>query len=183
MSRYVGASTLTLAWEYVEFRVFVEAAERQLLLLFRSIDRNHDGMVARDELQSAFQKAGIAVPRSRLVGFFDEVDLNHDGYISFDEWRYVSPAVLSHVYCSLHMDHFPVLYIPFSISQFLLFFLLQTRTILLGDLPFKYYIIQWAKFGVTRGFLTHGPIKTNKSAKVQVRNGVGSQSINSYPRY
>lgn len=89
---------LTLVWDHIEFRVFVEAAERQLLLLFRSIDRNHDGMVARDELQSAFQKAGIAVPRSRLVGFFDEVDMNRDGYISFDEWRYVSslPFYLMH---------------------------------------------------------------------------------------
>lgn len=70
-----------------EFRTFVEAAERQLLLLFTSIDRNHDGKVGREELGAAFQKAGLAVPKRRVAGFFDEIDMNHDGFISFDEWR------------------------------------------------------------------------------------------------
>lgn len=71
----------------VEFRVFVEAAERQLLLLFKSIDRDKDGRLDKDELCAAFQKAGLAVPMRRLNGFFDELDMNHDGFISFDEWR------------------------------------------------------------------------------------------------
>lgn len=70
-----------------EFRVFVEATERQLLFLFKSIDRDQDGKVGRDELSAAFRKAGLTVPGRRLSGFFDEIDMNHDGYISFDEWR------------------------------------------------------------------------------------------------
>lgn len=70
-----------------EFRVFVEAAERQLLLLFRSIDRDKDGRLNQQELQSAFRRAGLSVPRRRLVEFFDEIDLNRDGFITFDEWR------------------------------------------------------------------------------------------------
>ncbi|CAK7216856.1 hypothetical protein SBRCBS47491_002972 [Sporothrix bragantina] len=73
--------------QFEEFRVFVEAAERQLLLLFRSIDRNHDGRLNKDELRDAFQKTGLTVPMRRLNGFFDEIDMNHDGYITFDEWR------------------------------------------------------------------------------------------------
>ncbi|CAK7275193.1 hypothetical protein SEPCBS57363_006554 [Sporothrix epigloea] len=73
--------------QFEEFRVFVETAERQLLLLFRSIDRNHDGRLNKDELREAFQKAGLTVPVRRLNGFFDEIDMNHDGYITFDEWR------------------------------------------------------------------------------------------------
>ncbi|KAL1897910.1 hypothetical protein Sste5346_003762 [Sporothrix stenoceras] len=73
--------------QFEEFRVFVEAAERQLLLLFRSIDRNHDGRLNKAELRAAFQKSGLAVPSRRLDGFFDEIDMNHDGYITFDEWR------------------------------------------------------------------------------------------------
>ncbi|OAA57945.1 calcium dependent mitochondrial carrier protein [Niveomyces insectorum RCEF 264] len=73
--------------QYEEFRVFVEAAERQLLLLFRSIDRNQDGRLNRDELRTAFQRCGLSVPARRLNGFFDEIDMNHDGYITFDEWR------------------------------------------------------------------------------------------------
>ncbi|KAL2127535.1 hypothetical protein VTI74DRAFT_10574 [Chaetomium olivicolor] len=73
--------------QYEEFRVFVEAAEKQLLLLFRSIDHNNDGRLNQDELQAAFKRAGLTVPKRRLAGFFDEIDLNHDGYITFDEWR------------------------------------------------------------------------------------------------
>lgn len=78
---------LTLAGCCAEFRVFVEAAERQLLRLFKSIDRNHDGKLGQEELSLAFQKAGLSVPKRRLSGFFEEVDMNHDGFISFDEWR------------------------------------------------------------------------------------------------
>ncbi|KAK4118704.1 EF-hand [Parathielavia appendiculata] len=73
--------------QYEEFRVFVEAAERQLLLLFRSIDRDKDGRVNQQELQTAFQHAGLSVPKKRLSGFFDEIDMDHDGFITFDEWR------------------------------------------------------------------------------------------------
>ncbi|KAL2160128.1 hypothetical protein VTH06DRAFT_1783 [Thermothelomyces fergusii] len=73
--------------QYEEFRVFVEAAERQLLLLFRSIDRDKDGRLNKNELQSAFRRAGLSVPNRRLSGFFNEIDMNHDGYITFDEWR------------------------------------------------------------------------------------------------
>ncbi len=72
-----------------EFRTFVEAAEKQLLLLFRSIDRDKDGRLNKKELQAAFQRAGLSVPNKRLSGFFDELDLNNDGFITFDEWRYV----------------------------------------------------------------------------------------------
>ncbi|KAK1777898.1 mitochondrial carrier domain-containing protein [Copromyces sp. CBS 386.78] len=73
--------------QYEEFRVFVETAERQLWLLFRSIDRDKDGRLDKNELRSAFKKAGLTVSNQRLSGFFDEVDMDHDGYISFDEWR------------------------------------------------------------------------------------------------
>jgi len=73
----------------LEFRVFVEAAERQLLLLFKSIDKNGNGKVGKEELRMAFKSAGLAVPMRRLDGFFDEIDMNNDGYITFDEWRYV----------------------------------------------------------------------------------------------
>ncbi|KAH8677520.1 mitochondrial carrier domain-containing protein [Xylariales sp. PMI_506] len=73
--------------QYEEFRVFVEAAERQLYLLFKSIDHNHDGKLDRQELQAAFQRSGVAVPMRRVATFFEDIDRNHDGYISFDEWR------------------------------------------------------------------------------------------------
>jgi len=56
-------------------------------MLFRSIDRDKDGRLDKEELRAAFQRAGLSVPMRRLSGFFDEIDMNRDGYISFEEWR------------------------------------------------------------------------------------------------
>lgn len=72
----------------VEFRAFVEQTEKELLKLFRSIDRDHNGQLDKAELKSAFTGAGLTVPNSKLDQFFSEVDVNHDGVISFEEWRY-----------------------------------------------------------------------------------------------
>jgi solute carrier family 25 (mitochondrial phosphate transporter), member 23/24/25/41 len=94
--QYEGLSILlSLATEYsvgltiltTEFRVFVEAAEQQLYHLFRSIDRDRDGKLDKEELQAAFHKAGLAIPNRRLDEFFRNVDQNQDGYISLEEWR------------------------------------------------------------------------------------------------
>lgn len=55
--------------------------------MFQNIDRDHNGNLDKGELQSAFTRAGLAVPGGRLDRFFDDVDANNDGVISFDEWR------------------------------------------------------------------------------------------------
>ncbi|KAL8781860.1 MAG: hypothetical protein Q9213_005801 [Squamulea squamosa] len=73
--------------QYAEFRAFAEATEKQLLKLFKSIDRDHNGQLDKTELKSAFARAGLAVPNSKLDQFFSEVDTNRDGVISFEEWR------------------------------------------------------------------------------------------------
>ena len=71
----------------VEFKVFVEHAERELWQLFQSIDRNHNGELDKHELRLAFSRAGLAISNAKLDEFFDQVDVNHDGVISFEEWR------------------------------------------------------------------------------------------------
>lgn len=71
----------------IEFRVFVEATERQLFLLFKSIDRDNNGRLDKEELQTAFQRVGLAVPQRRLNTFFEDMDMNKDGFVSFAEWR------------------------------------------------------------------------------------------------
>ncbi|KAL8804417.1 MAG: hypothetical protein Q9223_005741 [Gallowayella weberi] len=73
--------------QYTEFRVFVEQTEKELLKLFQSIDRDHNGQLDKSELKLAFSRAGLAVPNSKLDQFFSEVDSNRDGVISFEEWR------------------------------------------------------------------------------------------------
>ncbi|TAQ85558.1 hypothetical protein B7494_g6103 [Chlorociboria aeruginascens] len=73
--------------QYEEFRTFVEQTEKELLSLFRSIDRDNNGKLDKTELMEAFRKAGMAVPNSKLDQFFNGVDIDNDGYITFEEWR------------------------------------------------------------------------------------------------
>ncbi|PNY23910.1 Calcium-binding mitochondrial carrier SAL1 [Tolypocladium capitatum] len=73
--------------QYQEFCTFVEGAERQLLLLFKTIDKDGNGKLDMKELQTAFRTAGLTVSSRRLSDFFNDMDENHDGYVSFDEWR------------------------------------------------------------------------------------------------
>ena len=70
-----------------EFRKFVEHTEKELWQLFKSIDRDHNGQLDKNELRLAFVAAGINLPSSKLDQFFSEVDSNNDGVITFDEWR------------------------------------------------------------------------------------------------
>ncbi|KAI1821702.1 mitochondrial carrier domain-containing protein [Xylaria intraflava] len=73
--------------QYEEFRVFVEAAERELFHLFHSIDGDKNGKLDKQELSAALHKAGLAVPNRRLDTFFEDIDRNSDGFISYEEWR------------------------------------------------------------------------------------------------
>ena len=70
-----------------EFRTFVEQAERQLLVLFKNIDKDGNGKLDMKELQAAFKNARLTVSSGRLSDFFNDMDMNNDGYVSFDEWR------------------------------------------------------------------------------------------------
>lgn len=53
-----------------------------------TIDHDNNGQLDKGEIRSAFEKAGIKLPGTKLDQFFSEVDTNHDGVITFDEWRY-----------------------------------------------------------------------------------------------
>jgi solute carrier family 25 phosphate transporter 23/24/25/41 len=62
----------------LEFRTFVERTEKELLSLFASIDRDHNGKVDKGDLKEAFRKAGLTVSNAKLNQFFAEMDDNHD---------------------------------------------------------------------------------------------------------
>lgn len=72
---------------YDEFLRFCKEAEKQLLALFQSIDRDRDGNLDKHELSLAFERAGVTVSNVRLDRFFSYIDKNHDGTIDFSEWR------------------------------------------------------------------------------------------------
>lgn len=90
---------------HLEFRKFVEKAERQLLILFQAIDKNRDGKLDKNELLTAFKGAGLTVSKRRLADFFDDMDINHDGYINFDEWRFVKLFLWLCQFFFSHLDH------------------------------------------------------------------------------
>jgi Ca2+-binding EF-hand superfamily protein len=71
-------STSRKANDGLEFRVFVENTEKELLALFKSIDRDDDGRLDKSELRGAFNKAGLSVPAAKLDQLFAEVDQNSD---------------------------------------------------------------------------------------------------------
>ncbi|KKF95103.1 putative mitochondrial carrier C12D12.05c [Ceratocystis platani] len=73
--------------QFHEFQSFVRQAEAQLWNLFQSIDTDKDGKVDKLQMERAFERAGIAVPKDRLNKFFNHVDNDNDGYISYLEWR------------------------------------------------------------------------------------------------
>lgn len=83
-----------MLYRSIEFRVFVQEAERQLFYLFHSIDRDANGKLDPAELQTAFRTAGLSISNRRLSEFFQDLDGNNDGYVSFDEWRYVQKILL-----------------------------------------------------------------------------------------
>ncbi|KAI9836398.1 MAG: hypothetical protein M1819_001428 [Sarea resinae] len=73
--------------QYHEFHTFVSETEKELQLLFDSIDHDHNGKLDKGELEVAFHRAGLSVPRTKLDRFFEEIDTDRDGEISFEEWR------------------------------------------------------------------------------------------------
>jgi solute carrier family 25 phosphate transporter 23/24/25/41 len=85
----------SLFLRHLEFRKFVENAERQLFALFKSIDKDGNGKLDKLELQTAFKNAGLTLSNRRLSEFFDDMDINNDGYVTFDEWRSVFYSKLS----------------------------------------------------------------------------------------
>lgn len=65
----------------------MKETEKALWALFKSIDRNQNGKLDKDELRAGFSRAGLAVSNAKLDRFFAEVDTNRDGEITFEEWR------------------------------------------------------------------------------------------------
>ena len=72
---------------YEEFCRFCTTTEKELWQLFQKIDKDRSGALDRNELQSAFELAGIAVSGPRLDRFFSYIDKDHNGTIDFSEWR------------------------------------------------------------------------------------------------
>lgn len=102
----LGYLDIRLILVLLEFRVFVDHAERKLWEMFQSIDRNQNGELDKGELKAAFARAGVSVSNSKLDQFFAEVDTNRDGVITFEEWRYVGTNHATDGGASIHIPPF-----------------------------------------------------------------------------
>lgn len=67
-----------IALAKIEFRKFVEKTEKELFSLFKSIDKDQNGKLDKEELRAAFKRAGLTVPNAKLDQFFGEIDQNRD---------------------------------------------------------------------------------------------------------
>ncbi|KAH9538295.1 hypothetical protein CY35_16G099400 [Sphagnum magellanicum] len=89
--------------DLAEFRRYVDAKERELYSLFKSIDVSHDGVIEPEEMRIALSTAGIEIGDAELAAFVQHVDQDKNGIITFNEWRdflwvYPQEVTLSNIY-------------------------------------------------------------------------------------
>ncbi|KAL0213946.1 hypothetical protein P9112_006130 [Eukaryota sp. TZLM1-RC] len=63
-----------------------DSEEDELRAAFNTFDKNSDGFISRDELQTMMEALGISLSESELSEMFETADTNSDGVISFEEF-------------------------------------------------------------------------------------------------
>jgi solute carrier family 25 phosphate transporter 23/24/25/41 len=86
-----------------DFRRYVDAKERELYVLFQSIDVSRDGVIEAEEMRIALSSSGIQVGDAELAAFVQHVDQDKNGIITFSEWRdflwvYPHEVTLANIY-------------------------------------------------------------------------------------
>ena len=54
---------------------------------FKKFDRNNDGSISQNELQSALKDAGVTLGNAHVEKLMNTIDRNHDGKITPDEFN------------------------------------------------------------------------------------------------
>ncbi|KAL2500687.1 Calmodulin-like protein 7 [Forsythia ovata] len=58
----------------------------ELKNIFATFDKNHDGFIAKKELEESLKSIGISATEKDVVEMVENVDSNGDGLIDFDEF-------------------------------------------------------------------------------------------------
>ncbi|XP_076320846.1 mitochondrial adenyl nucleotide antiporter SLC25A24-B-like isoform X2 [Tachypleus tridentatus] len=73
--------------DFAEFAHYVMEHEKQLLLVFKSLDENSDGSIDTSEIVNAFKKLGIYMSYDDAFKLLQRMDKDGSLTITFDEWR------------------------------------------------------------------------------------------------
>jgi len=71
-----------------EFLTYLQEHEKQLKIIFSSLDENQDGVISATEIVSAFQKLGIVITENEARALMQRINVKDQSLdISFEEWR------------------------------------------------------------------------------------------------
>jgi len=71
-----------------EFLNYLQEHEKQLKIIFSSLDENQDGVISATEIVSAFEKLGINITEIEARALMQRINVkDHSLDISFEEWR------------------------------------------------------------------------------------------------
>lgn len=73
--------------DFAEFMSYILEHEKNLHLVFRTLDENKDGRIDVNELIGAFKKLGIGIDRKEAENLLRRMDKDGTLEIDFDEWR------------------------------------------------------------------------------------------------
>ncbi|XP_061469886.1 mitochondrial adenyl nucleotide antiporter SLC25A23-like isoform X2 [Rhineura floridana] len=72
---------------FEEFSRYLQERERKLLLMFHSLDRNHDGQIDVSEIQQTFHSLGVYISLQQAEKILHSIDKDGTMTIDWHEWR------------------------------------------------------------------------------------------------
>ncbi|XP_048870733.1 calcium-binding mitochondrial carrier protein SCaMC-3 isoform X2 [Brienomyrus brachyistius] len=73
--------------DFQEFTEYLRAQEKQLRLMFRSLDRNDDGCIDLSEIQQSMRSLGVEVTTEQASRILQSMDQDGTMTIDWNEWR------------------------------------------------------------------------------------------------
>uniref|UniRef100_A0A8D0HB93 Solute carrier family 25 member 23 n=1 Tax=Sphenodon punctatus TaxID=8508 RepID=A0A8D0HB93_SPHPU len=73
--------------DFEEFARYLQDRERKLLLMFHSLDRNHDGHIDVTEIQQTFHRLGVYISLQQAEKILHSIDKDGTMTIDWNEWR------------------------------------------------------------------------------------------------
>ncbi|CAN7993378.1 unnamed protein product [Ixodes hexagonus] len=72
---------------FAEFVHYIIEHEKNLMVVFKSLDTNRDGALDANEIQTSFQRLGVNIDHDEAVRLLRRMDKDGSLSISFEEWR------------------------------------------------------------------------------------------------